>query len=444
MFIGKIGFQQNFQTNFLSGQRKIPSKPQQSTQKPKISKDTFTQSTKHMIYLEMNQAKNKLTPLKAESITYAEYIPSEDLTKEIVPPSEKDYTEKDALLYQYIKQHATSLTFEKDGIDAPRFFMGEVTEEELESFRQELLKNGVDNEIDWWQVRSDFSWNDITLDNVSKIEQKVDYICSRYAVLKNRIENQYTGEEKQKNLQMLQDIYDYGKKEVLNSYAENIGGFFENLGQSVSEEMKTSLNAIIDKKTAEYETYIAQNKNYASLSNEEDTWLYQDDAFMAAQLRKSVAKEQGEGTQNKYHYNHSDRFDFSEYLQNNIDGKITGEDLSEKDVSYSLEDLKFAGIYADTMKNYLDNSYWGYGDQNDAALGKKFAEQFCNIKNITSKLNIGKNLKQAIEKTFKPFLNKLMDKIDKGIEENRKDSLYGSRFHYIDRIAVFQFFHKSI
>ncbi len=33
-----------------------------------------------------------------------------------------------------------------------------------------------------------------------------------------------------------------------------------------------------------------------------------------------------------------------------------------------------------------------------------------------------------------------MDKIDKGIEENRKDPLFNLRFSYINRIAVFNAF----
>ncbi len=453
MFVGRIGFQQNFQTGFLSGQQKTLSRLQQSIQQSKVqnNKDTFTQSSHHTIYLETDKGVNRLTPLKAECITYAEYSSVVDLTKEILPPSEKDYTEKDALMYQYIKQHATSLTLEKDGIEAPRFFMGigNIAEEELENFRQELVKNGVDKEIDWWQVHCNFSCNDITLDNVSKIEQKIDYVCSRYAVLKNRIETEFTGEEKEKNMQILNDMYDYGKQDLIESYAKNVGSFFENLGQSgVSEDMKDSLNAIIDQKIAEYEDYIAKNENFASISNEEDTWLYQDDAFMAAQLRKSMAASKGIteniDAKSKYDYHHSNRFDFSEYLQNNVKGNITGENLTnktEKEFSYSLEDLKFAGIYANTMQSYLDASYWGYGNKNnDTALGKQFAQEFRNIKNITSKLNIGENLKKTIEKTFRPFLNKLMDKIDKGIEENRKDPLFNLRFSYINRIAVFNAF----
>ena len=82
--------------------------------------------------------------------------------------------------------------------------------------------------------------------------------------------------------------------------------------------------------------------------------------------------------------------------------------------------------------------------QADTALGKKFAEQFHAMESITSQLNVGKNLQLAIEKTFEPFLNKLMDKIDKGIKENRKDSFSGCRLSFLNRIAIFQSFHKSV
>ena len=51
MFVGRIGFQQNFQTGFLSGQQKTLSRLQQSIQQSKVqnNKDTFTQSSHHTI-----------------------------------------------------------------------------------------------------------------------------------------------------------------------------------------------------------------------------------------------------------------------------------------------------------------------------------------------------------------------------------------------------------
>lgn len=481
MFVGRIGFQQNFQTGFLSGQQKTLSRLQQSIQQSKVqnNKDTFTQSSHHTIYLETDKGVNRLTPLTTEPIPcrLLSEVHPESVIKFDKPSGfaqHYNYSEEDALIYQYYKKNC----YKSWNVTSDKFVMTEdateeeiknytlkmvevgmnqfvrdslkdtVTKEELENFRQELIKNGVDDEIDWWEVNCDSAY--VTMGTSPEyLEQDIDYICSRYVALKNRIENQYTGEEKEKNMQILNEIYNNKREDFVSYYAKDVGSFFENLGQSgVSEDMKDSLNAIIDQKIAEYEDYIAKNENFASISNEEDTWLYQDDAFMAAQLRKSMAASKGIteniDAKSKYDYHHSNRFDFSEYLQNNVKGNITGENLTnktEKEFSYSLEDLKFAGIYANTMQSYLDASYWGYGNKNnDTALGKQFAQEFRNIKNITSKLNIGENLKKTIEKTFRPFLNKLMDKIDKGIEENRKDPLFNLRFSYINRIAVFNAF----
>ena len=63
MFVGRIGFQQNFQTGFLSGQQKTLSRLQQSIQQSKVqnNKDTFTQSSHHTIYLETDKGVNRLT-----------------------------------------------------------------------------------------------------------------------------------------------------------------------------------------------------------------------------------------------------------------------------------------------------------------------------------------------------------------------------------------------
>ncbi len=62
---------------------------------------------------------------------------------------------------------------------------------------------------------------------------------------------------------------------------------FENLGHTgVVEDMKNSLSSIIDKRFQNMKTILLKMKNYASISNEEDIWLYKDTSFMTAQFLK--------------------------------------------------------------------------------------------------------------------------------------------------------------
>lgn len=489
MFIGRIGFQQNIQTNFLSNQQKSTSKLQQITNQSKIREmknvDTFTRSSKsNIIYSETYKGVNRLTPLTKEPISYSKI---EDVDPEMVLKLNKtfsglqdqyNYSEEDALMYQYYQKNC----YQYWGVTSDKYVLDDnateeeiknytmkmvevgmnqfsranlketITKEELENFRKELAENGVSDDIDWWEVRSDGVSMQIGAGSAAELEDYMDYMCARYAVLKDRIETQYTGEEKEKNMKILNEIYNADRDSLINSYSKDVSSFFENLGHTgVVEDMKNSLSSIIDKKVSEYENYIAQNENYASISNEEDIWLYKDTSFMTAQLLKNVKASKSitndaSSIQKENYTSGIFDIDFSERFKYNLEGNVTGEKGEYSDSEYSLEDLKFAGIYVDTMKNYIKEttSYSGYRNKDDTDIGKKFAQQFVEIKKISYNLNINQNLMQAIEKTYEPFLNKYIDKINEGIEKNRQNPIRGERLKDINRDVIFGTFYKEI
>ncbi len=494
MFIGRIGFQQNIQTNFLSNQQKSTSKFQQITNQSKIREmknvDTFTRSSKsNIIYSETYKGVNRLTPLTKEPISYSKI---EDVDPEMVLKLNKtlsglqdqyNYSEEDALMYQYYQKNC----YQYWGVTSDKYVLDDnateeeiknytmkivevgmnqfsranlketITKEELENFRKELAENGVSDDIDWWEVRSDGVSMQIGAGSAAELEDYMDYMCARYAVLKDRIETQYTGEEKEKNMKILNEIYNADRDSLINSYSKDVSSFFENLGHTgVVEDMKNSLSSIIDKKVSEYENYIAQNENYASISNEEDIWLYKDTSFMTAQLLKNVKASKSitndaSSIQKENYTSGIFDIDFSERLKYNLEGNVSGEKGEYSDSVYSLEDLKFAGIYVDTMKSYIgqSTSFSGYRNKDDADIGKKFAQQFIEIKKISYSLNINQNLRQAIQNTYEPFLNKYIDKIDEGIEKNRQNPgilnlMCGYRLEDINRDVVFKTFHKEI
>ena len=384
MFIGRIGFQQNIQTNFLSNQQKSTSKLQQITNQSKIREmknvDTFTRSSKsNIIYSETYKGVNRLTPLTKEPISYSKI---EDVDPEMVLKLNKtlsglqdqyNYSEEDALMYQYYQKNC----YQYWGVTSDKYVLDDnateeeiknytmkivevgmnqfsranlketITKEELENFRKELAENGVSDDIDWWEVRSDGVSMQIGAGSAAELEDYMDYMCARYAVLKDRIETQYTGEEKEKNMKILNEIYNADRDSLINSYSKDVSSFFENLGHTgVVEDMKNSLSSIIDKKVSEYENYIAQNENYASISNEEDIWLYKDTSFMTAQLLKNVKASKSitndaSSIQKENYTSGIFDIDFSERLKYNLEGNVSGEKGEYSDSVYSLEDLKF-------------------------------------------------------------------------------------------------------
>ena len=337
-----------------------------------------------------------------EPVEYTYVVPDERLrTYEIIPPSERtSYTEKDALLDQYMKQFRINGRIEGDKFvwdsskPAGICLASQVSEAELERFRQELNEKGLGDEIDWRGVESDFVQMNVGFDNIERLETKADFLASRYAVLKDRIEKQYTGDEQKQEMQKLEEIYSKEKERMADSYGDTIGKFYEGLGQTgVSEEMKNSVLAMIDKKAAAYEEHLAQT-DYIQLDGSSDQWLKQDDAYMAARLRESfLASKEGQGF---------------------------GKQESNEQALYDIKDLSFAGVYAKSLSGQLKrpDMVWSTS-KSDYELGAFFANQRVAEQRKIESADISSKLADMLHKTYEPFMEKFMDALDQTLDENK-------------------------
>ncbi|MCI9454310.1 MAG: hypothetical protein HFG83_10885 [Dorea sp.] len=270
----------------------------------------------------------------------------------------------------------------------------QVSEAELERFRQELNEKGLGDEIDWRGVESDFVQMNVGFDNIERLETKADFLASRYAVLKDRIEKQYTGDEQKQEMQKLEEIYSKEKERMADSYGDTIGKFYESLGQmGVSEEMKNSVLAMIDKKAAAYEEHLAQT-DYIQLDGSSDQWLKQDDAYMAARLRESfLASKEGQGF---------------------------GKQESNEQALYDIKDLSFAGVYAKSLSGQLKrpDMVWSTS-KSDYELGAFFANQRVAEQRKIESADISSKLADMLHKTYEPFMEKFMDALDQTLDENQ-------------------------
>ena len=324
-----------------------------------------------------------------EPVEYTYVVPDERLrTYEIIPPSERtSYTEKDALLDQYMKQFRINGRIEGDKFvwdsskPAGICLASQVSEAELERFRQELNEKGLGDEIDWSGVESDFVQMNVGFDNIERLETKADFLASRYAVLKDRIEKQYTGDEQKQEMQKLEEIYSKEKERMADSYGDTIGKFYEGLGQTgVSEEMRNSVLAMIDKKAAAYEEHLAQT-DYIQLDGSSDQWLKQDDAYMAARLRESfLASKEGQGF---------------------------GKQESNEQALYDIKDLSFAGVYAKSLSGQLKrpDMVWSTS-KSDSELGAFLANQRVAEQRKIESADISSKLADMLHKTYEPFMEK--------------------------------------
>lgn len=389
------------------------------------SKSVPTQ-TEREIYNSRGMQMNTLN-----NIQYTYLAPDEKLKAEILPSSEQiTYTEEDALKKQYMKGYRIDGHFEGDSFvresDEPvkLILPDQINEADLESFRQKLNENGLDEDIDWRGVESDL-WNiGVGFDNVERLETKADYLASRYAVLKDRIQNQYTGDRQGSEMERLEKLYTNAKEEMANTYANSIGGFYEDLGQTgVMADMRTSVLAMVDEKAAGYEKHIAQVSDYAKLNDSENQWLKLDDAYMAARLRESAAASPIK----------PDR------------------QIVDTQAPYSVNDLSFAGAYAKSLSSQLENAdqVWDT-EQSDSALGEFLAKQSLATQKSVTNAGVSDKLAKLVNNIFDPFIGKFMDALDRSIDKhqelvNKNQWMQGTvRTEHIDRNSVYLSFQNAL
>ena len=334
------------------------------------------------------------------------------------------------MIDQYMKQYRIEGYFDGDTFvrsssePVKLILKDEIPKEDLENFRNELIANGPGTEIDWHGVENDLGAMDVNFDNINHFEQKADYLASRYAVLKDRIQTQFTGDKQEAELQKLDQIYTQAKEKMADSYAERIGGFYEDLGQSgAADEMRNSVLTVIDGKADSYTTHLAQNDVYADITDPNKQWLKQDDAYMAAQLRESVSAV---STQKSPTVN--------------------------EQAPYSEKDLAYAGVFAKELSQQLKQPEWDTFTikSDDSDLGKHLAEQYKSLMGKIENAGISNEMSNILKDSFEPFIEKFIDALDAKIDQNRDrvtecpwqaDLI---RTNYIDRESVYAAFHNAI
>ena len=431
MLINQIGLNSYF-NKITSRQMRIPQMLQTIATQRRM--DTVTLDSKYMIGHEeigIYKPKGNQIMKAISNIEYTQLEPDERLKAEILPASEQtSYTENDALMRQYMKQYRIDGHFKGDNFvldsEEPVKLMlpGQVTDTDLDSFRQQLNENGLSEDIDWRGVEEDL-WNiGVGFDNVERLETKVDYIASRYAVLKDRIQNQYTGDKQSSEMDKLELLFAKAKDEMADSYANSIGGFYENLGQAGTvEDMKASVLNMVEEKTDYFEQHLSQAGGDLNLNTTENQWLSKDDAYVAAQLRESAAIS-----------------------------PVRNETPTESTrTPYSAGDLSFAGVYAKNLSSQIkDVSQVWDTEQSDSDLGKFLAKQSIAVREKMSDSDISSKLKNLISNSFEPFIGKFMDALDRRIDEkqelvNKNTWMRGLvRTEHIDRDSVYSSFYNIL
>lgn len=339
---------------------------------------------------------NQMRKLETPSYTIAGR--DESLSRLIYEaPSEKDsYTKEDALLNQYMKQYRTEIKIVDGTIinnsDTPIRLVNRdnVTADELKNYAQFLSKAEKTKDIDWFGLKNDLSFMETGLHNADKLNNKVDYLTSRYAYLKNYIQNSFTGTEQEQNMAQLENIYQKSKEAIASSYSDAVGSFYESFGSSDEKgKMYQSMLSGIDKRVSEYETILKNAGDYSDIKNPGEEWLRTDDSYMAARLRDYASGQNGELT--------------------------TSDNPGNRNRTYSLRDLAIAGIFASESTQQYNSVEMKLFPDDEVRIGLDLALQSIKTDYLIKKTGIGTDMSALIKNTAHVYMNRYLNRLDENV-----------------------------
>lgn len=226
--------------------------------------------------------------------------------------SERGYTKEDAILKQWNKAGTLNLYEICNGgeVHIQRFLP---TAQDLQELEASLRQNGIGTDIEWSDLQFDFRGLGFSTTNPTwslgenDFQNKTDYFASRYAAMKVRIQETFSGEEQQAQLAKLDAVCQSALEELANGYATIIGDFCEKNG--VSGEREKVYQAVLDgvnTRIADYEEMLAEESLFSELRNSEDAWLLQDDEYVASLLREEAVPQDDTTTAKGNGYTWSD------------------------------------------------------------------------------------------------------------------------------------------
>lgn len=255
-------------------------------------------------------------------------------------------------------------------------------------FLSYLRENGLDKEINWTGVERSFRGGK-DFDNFSEF---TDYAAAMFAVLENRIKADYTGDEQQEQLNIMNGLYEKAVKEFADSMWENTGVAFASLGADLPKDtLEASVKAIIDGKRNAYSDFINKNKDYAGVENTSDSWLKRDVGFMTQALRKACNPAEIEA----------------------------GEGLwSEKDLlalGMAGNMYRYDGLYSKACQMIQH--------KDEESVGLAMSMQWLATEKITVDLGVSDSVKGLINGLFEKYAKTLIDDVNFALDKARSNPL---------------------
>lgn len=231
-------------------------------------------------------------------------------------------------------------------------------------------------------------WLRVDFDAVSartdSLEQSADYMASRYAVERSRIDASYSGEAKTSALKSLDALMDVYAKRLAERFAGEAGDVFEQYGVTGEKQaLYDSVLTGIREKTTQYTTFLQSGRSFGDTAPA-DAWLKNDGAWLASELRKAV---QPSGTA---------------VVERPADSYTLAEAQNMR--HFILELTSYSKNVAGSTKAVLT------GNESEESLGMKLAELSLKARVFTEHADISSRGKAAVEKSVRGFIKSSVEK----------------------------------
>lgn len=355
-----------------------------------------------------------LQSIAADPFRNAPMKPRDASLQRMIGPSLEQYTKEDAVRTQYFRQydltdlHVTIADIQ-NGYDVSQIHLPSLKQEDIDAYGKKLEAEGLGKDIDWNGVKADFrsvAGADMRTD---QFDLQVDYVASRYAVLKSRIENDYTGEDQKAQLATLDAVFTDAKQRLADAYGKNVGSFFEQNGVAgETEHLRNSMVQGIDARVQQYQKTLATNPPNTSDVKTEDAWLLRDDAYMAMRLRESAT----------------------------ADTASAPSFATSADAPYTLRDLVVAGVFAQQTTDQYNSLQFGGTTRNEESIGLDLAMQAMKTDYLTQQSGISTSMAQTIKDAFQTYKSRFLDALDENLQRDSGNRASREPYVPLDRQAV--------
>src|SRR5690625_2840923 len=155
-----------------------------------------------------------------------------------------------------------------------------------------IPKEDEDKEINWVPLEMSMKSRVSNHTNADEIAYDIDYIASEYVQYKIRIEQLYTGEEREEALARLNRIIDQQIENYAEGFSSTMTSFFTSHGVEASEsDIKHSVIDMFQQRITAYESFVDSNPDFANIKETEEVWLLQDNIYMGDALRFLFSNE---------------------------------------------------------------------------------------------------------------------------------------------------------